>query len=151
MSPREAARAIVVRGDELLVMQRKKRGDTYYALVGGGIEAGETPEVAVRRELMEETGLTVGNAKLVFIEKASERFGTQYIFLCEYLGGEPKLAADSPEAAENELGQNMHIPRWLPLEQFRTVTFRSNGLREALLEALEQGFPTEPLQLAWKG
>jgi 8-oxo-dGTP diphosphatase len=148
---REASRAILIRGDRLLVMQRTKPSGTYYALVGGGIETGEDPETALRRELLEETGLTVGSVQPVFTEVANERFGTQYVFLCEYLGGEPELAADSPEAIENGLGQNMHLPMWLPLEEFRSVPFRSEGLREALLDALQHGFPDEPVELAWKG
>lgn len=151
MSAREAARAIVIKDDALLVMKRSKLGEIFYVLVGGGIEPGESPETALRRELLEEASMTVGEVKRVFIEKSNERFGVQHIFLCEYQGGEPHLAPDSPELAENTVGQNTYEPLWLPIKQFREVRFRSNGLREALLEALEYGFPDKSLELSWKG
>jgi 8-oxo-dGTP diphosphatase len=151
MPHQECARAVVLRDDKLLVMKRTKFGDVFYALVGGGIEPGEDAETALRRELIEETGLEVGEVKLVFIETAHEQFGTQYVFLCEYIGGEPHLSADSPEALENVQGENTYEPLWLSLSEFRDVTFRSNALRQALLDALEHGFPAAPAELAWKG
>ena len=62
----QLATAVIVlihRGDEvLLVKARNFRGD-YYGLVAGFVETGETLEEAVRREVMEETGLTIGNIR----------------------------------------------------------------------------------------
>lgn len=55
---RPAARAVVVDPDERVLLVRFEfPGRTLWATPGGGIEPGETPEDAIRRELAEETGL----------------------------------------------------------------------------------------------
>jgi 8-oxo-dGTP diphosphatase len=50
--PELVARAVVVRDGALLLMQERAAG--YWFLPGGHVEAGETPEGAVARELREE-------------------------------------------------------------------------------------------------
>jgi len=141
----------VLNGDSLLAMQRRKFGDEYYTLVGGGVEPGESLETALRRELQEETGLQVGAVRLVYVEAASQRFGEQYVYLCEYLGGEPALATDSEEALDSAAGQNTYQPLWLPLAELPRVVFRSNSVRRAVLAGLQHGFPETPQRLAWEG
>src|SRR5690348_11455988 len=96
---RKAVRGIVFKDNSLLVMKRNKFGHEYYTLPGGGIGMGETAEHTLAREMAEETGVQLGDARLVFIENAGEPYGTQYIYLIDYVGGEPHLAADAPEAS----------------------------------------------------
>jgi 8-oxo-dGTP diphosphatase len=55
---REAVRAVLLDPDDRLLLVRFEFPTaTRWALPGGGIEAGETPEDALRRELAEEVGL----------------------------------------------------------------------------------------------
>lgn len=90
---RKAVRAIVIRNDQILVMKRQKFGQLYHTLVGGGIDHGETPEQALRRELYEETGLEIASPQLVYVEEAGDPFGTQFVFLCQICGWRTCLAA----------------------------------------------------------
>lgn len=140
-------RAIVIRDDKLLVMHRNKFGHEYYALVGGGIDFGETAEQSLMREIAEETGLSVKNPRLVFIEEAGDVFGIQYIYLCEYLSGEPKLQPDSIEARIEADGKNTYTPMWLPVKDLQSVPLLPEVLKRALLDGLKNGWPDEPITL----
>lgn len=147
---KQAVRAIVTNGDKMLVMKRNKFGNEYYTLVGGGIEIGEDTETALRRELQEEAGLSVGRVQLLYVEEAGEPYGTQYVYWCEYQGGEPELSPDTIEHQITADGKNTYQPVWLPLNQLETTNFVSGSLKEALLAAFKDGYPSQPVQLEWK-
>jgi ADP-ribose pyrophosphatase YjhB (NUDIX family) len=144
---RTAVRAIIIKDNNLLVMHRNKFGNEYYALVGGGVDAGETPDVALVRELREEAGIVFANPRLVINENAGNMFGMQYIYLCDYVSGEPTLDPDSEEFKITALGQNLYTPMWLAISDLPKVNLLPSELKTALITGLQQGFPTEPLTL----
>lgn len=130
--------------NQLLVMHRYKFGQEYYTLIGGGIDPGETAEQALMREVQEESGVAIANPRLVYIEEAGDPFGTQYIYVCDYNGGTPVLHEQSDEARINALGQNLYTPLWLNVAELKNIPFRSETLKQELLQALQEGFPEKP-------
>jgi ADP-ribose pyrophosphatase YjhB (NUDIX family) len=56
-APRLRVGGLLYRDDSLVLVRHEKDGRTYWLLPGGGVEAGETMEQALRRELAEECGL----------------------------------------------------------------------------------------------
>ncbi len=61
---RESAKALVVRGDEvLLVKEAHADGSTFWTLPGGGVESAESRSAALQRELYEELRcrITIGD------------------------------------------------------------------------------------------
>lgn len=145
---RQAVRAIVIKDEQLLVMHRNKFGTEYETLPGGNVEVGELPEAAVIRELREETSIVIGDKRLVFVEEAGDPFGTQFVYLCQYISGEPMLAPDSEEAYINKMGQNLYDPKWVMIADLPNLPFLSEKLRDAVLESIKNGFPEEPVLLS---
>lgn len=145
---KRAVRAIVIKDDALLVMHRNKFGHQYYTLVGGGVDMGETPEQSLYREVREETGLTIANPRLVYLEDAGDLYGVQCVFLCDYQSGELAMSPDADEAHISALGQNIYTPMWLPLKDLPDVEFLSRQLQERILRSLREGWPSVPEQYA---
>ncbi len=140
---RKAVRAIIIHDEKLLVMHRNKFGKEYYSLVGGGIDFGESAEQALAREVYEESMLRYASPRLVIVQEAGEPYGTQYIYLCEYQGGEPKLEPSSAEASISALGQNLYTPMWLPLGHLQDSPFVAGVLKHAILQGHSHGFPEQ--------
>ena len=90
----QLATAIIVlihRGDDvLLVHARNFKGD-FYGLVAGFVETGETLEEAVRREVMEETGLTITNRRYFGSQPWPYPCGLMVGFNADYVSGEVHL------------------------------------------------------------
>jgi len=129
-------------------MHRNKYGSQYFTLVGGRVSGDETIEQALVREVMEETGLTVTAAQLVFTEAHAEPYNEQYIFLCNVA---PNTGAAIQEWAEeammNRLDANTHRLVWTDVKQFATLPFRTPQLQSAIVKGLAKGFPKQPVQL----
>ncbi len=144
---RTAARAIIIKDGNILTMHRNKFGHEYDILIGGGVNYGENHQQTLERELHEESGITFQNPRLVFVENAGDMYGMQYIYLCEYTGGEPALNEKSDEFAINAMGQNLYQPRWLPLTQLENMPFRSESLKRAILKGAIKGWPKDPVDI----
>jgi len=129
---RNAGRAIVIRDKDILLMKRFKLGREYYTLPGGRVEPGETPDACAIREVREESTLVVKNPKLVFLEEAGDPFGTQHIYVCEYVSGEPVLPDDSEEKFWTIPDKNTYEPMWFPHEKLKDIVFDAPPPKEPL-------------------
>lgn len=56
---RNRGAAIIVQGGKIALIKRIRKGETYYVFPGGGIEEGEIPEEATKREAYEELGVHI--------------------------------------------------------------------------------------------
>lgn len=81
---RRSARAILITKDKkiVLIKRTKPEKEIYYVTPGGGIEDGETPLQAVKRELKEETGSDILSAEFLFHFDDYEMQNSVDFFLC---------------------------------------------------------------------
>ena len=102
-----AVSAAILRGGKVLIVRRaRKPALGVYTLPGGVVEAGETLEDAIRREVREETALeiepvTLAGHREVIIRDAQDRTERHFVIMCfasRWLSGEPHLNDELDEA-----------------------------------------------------
>lgn len=100
MSERMRVAAVIQQGTQVLMVRERVQttpghhdGPEYWTLPGGGIERGEDPELAVRREVLEETGLEV--LKTLKVAQVPYPSGLTTVFRVEVAPGEPRLGDDN--------------------------------------------------------
>jgi 8-oxo-dGTP diphosphatase len=115
---REAARAVIFDAEGKVALLHVTR-DKYYKLPGGGIEAGESKEDAVKRECLEEVGcyIEVGEylGELTEYRRQIALNQTSFCYIAKVLGpkGEQHL-----EPGEIEEGHDLG---WYTLEEALTL------------------------------
>ncbi len=81
---KSSARAILLDGDDLVLIRRTRPGqEPYWVTVGGGVEPDDADvEAALHREISEELGGTATNTQLVYLitDTVEGGVGVQHIF-----------------------------------------------------------------------
>ncbi len=90
-TPATAVIVLVRRGDEMLLVHARNFRGNFYGLVAGFVETGETLEEAVRREVLEETGLHIKNLTYFGSQPWPYPCGLMVGFNAEYDSGEIRL------------------------------------------------------------
>ena len=120
---------LVTRGEELLLAHNKNFPGTFYSTLAGFIEAGESAESAIHREIFEEVKVRVQNIK--YFGSQSWPFPSQLMlgYHAEYLEGEI-----TPDGEEIDLADWFHY-KDLPNVPTGNISI-SGQLIESYLEKL---------------
>jgi 8-oxo-dGTP diphosphatase len=115
-------------GKILLGKRRGSHGEGMWALPGGHLEFGEELDVCVRREVLEETNLTVGAIAFgtltndIFL--AEQRHYVTLYMVCEYAGGELQTMEPAKCEGWQWFGWDaLPRPLFLPLENLLKTSF----------------------------
>ena len=93
-----AMMVLIRKGDQVLLAMHKHSPSQRYSPLAGFLEAGESVEEAVHREVMEEVGLRVHNLKYFMSQSWPFPHSLMLAFTADYLDGEIRL--DDKEIAE---------------------------------------------------
>jgi ADP-ribose pyrophosphatase YjhB (NUDIX family) len=110
--PKQTCAALIFDDQDRILLVRENYGRRRYGPPAGAVEADETPQEAVIREVMEETCLAVRVTRLVALyhsRSKSSRWLT-FWFRCEIERGEPRLP-ESGEIAEIGWYDSKELPR----------------------------------------
>jgi len=126
--------ALIFRRKSVLLVERGKAPlKGYWSLPGGLVEIGERLETAVKREVLEETGLNVRPVGLAEIFErimpdADGRVEYHYVladYVCKIVSGEPKAADDASRVA------------WFRIDQLESLL-----LTEGTRQVIERAYAT---------
>ncbi|GAB3912920.1 NUDIX hydrolase [Kibdelosporangium lantanae] len=113
--------------DRVLVIRRRDNG--HWEPPGGVLELNETFEEGVRREVLEETGITVHVDRLTGVYKNMTRAIVALVFRCTPAAGQPSA---TPEATQ---------VRWMSLDEIKTAMTPAYYVRVA--DAFESSAQTK--------
>jgi 8-oxo-dGTP diphosphatase len=115
--PQVRVAAVILRQEQLLLIEHKKDGQRYWVLPGGRLQAGETLKAALQRELREELSLTAQIDRLlaVFETLAPQRHTVNLAFVAEVGRQEPQIDRSDPVLSGWQ---------WVDLDRLRRLDFR---------------------------
>ena len=160
---RDTARALVLDPEDRLLLiayeavrdvdPARPGGRKFWFLPGGGIETGETPEQALRRELEEEIGVTdvmlgpwIGRCEGPFRLFRQPRFARERYATVRL----PDERIDTARLAETEDNPILDV-RWWPVAELKATSdvVEPQGLAELAHRIVNGDNPEEPVVLSW--
>lgn len=102
--------AVVLRNDNILLVEQNVDNARGWSLPGGGLEEGETLEDGIVRELIEETGITVKVKELLYLCDyiRNDRHVVHMTFLAEAPNDE--IGETTPGLDENPIKSISYVP-----------------------------------------
>ena len=134
MEKRTSCRAIVIEDNALVTMYREKEDRVYYTFPGGGINEGESREECVKRECMEEFGITVEPIRQVYTYENDKTI--QHFFICNWIDGE--LGSGEGEEFAPDRNRGIYVPTLMPLKEIGNLPLMPPEVAKALAEDLEK-------------
>lgn len=149
---RLSARALIIKGGQIL-LHEFDHGD-YYNLPGGGVELGESLKEAVKREVLEESGMGVHVKDMVYIYEYNpirdgHRYGTRgalsHVFRCEV---DPLTEIIEPTELDTDpSGTSVSTGcKWIALEDLKKIHLEPKINDIILMDYHNQTFATKFLE-----
>lgn len=108
---RDRGAVVIIQNNRVALIKRVRTDSIYYVFPGGGIEPGETPEAAAKREAWEELGVKV---KIQECLATVEFNGKQYFFQAIIREGEFGTGCGEEF---NDSQRGAYIPLWIELNE----------------------------------
>lgn len=133
-NPRKGRAAAILRdGNKIALIKRTWNEEVYFVFPGGGIEEGESPAEAAKREALEELGLTI---RVLECLATVEHGGTQFFFQGEILSGTFDSGLGE-EFTDPERNRGLYEPMWMEIEQLGEHDVRPKKIADRIMQGLK--------------
>lgn len=141
MTPRLAVRAVLLHENRLLMVNAwAKAARILWCAPGGGAEVGQSLPDNLKREVMEETGLTVDVGPPCLVNEYNDPNGdfhqVEVFFRCKLVAGTLQDDWQDPEGI-------VHTRRFFSRDQLDGIRFKPSSLPDV---AWNRGFGYDPLE-----
>ncbi|HET6946506.1 MAG TPA: NUDIX domain-containing protein [bacterium] len=136
--------ALLVKDGAVALVERQLPDELYYLFPGGAVEAGETPEAAVVREVHEELGLVVTVDRLV--AEVAHRGQVQYYYAVTISGGTFGTGRGA-EIGTVDPEHGSYLARWIPIGVLASLPVHPKGVAGLVAAFPRRGWPARPLRL----
>ena len=138
MTKRIRASAIIFIDNKLITVYRQKFEGcilkTYYTIPGGGVENGESIIDAVKREILEEIGITVEiTDKYFYLEKEET---DEYFYIANYVSGDIGTGTGPEFTSRNIEKYGTYEIRLVQKEDIKEINLLPQEAKEYILKNL---------------
>jgi 8-oxo-dGTP diphosphatase len=141
---KRSARAILVHGGNVALIERKRNGDHFFVFPGGSVEPGEDSAQAVTREVAEEIGLVIVPTRIVAEVTFPDR--VQSFWLADIVGGEIGFGTGLVMTDQIHERDGTYQPIWMPIADIPRNPVLPSGIAAVLLRHRESGWPSDVLR-----
>ncbi len=138
------AAAIVVDGDSMLLVQHQSDdsfgGEPWWVPPGGGVERDESLMECTRREVLEETGLSVELGRIAYVRAFVEPgwYHCEIFFMADSYSG--TVRRSEPGTGIFDLDHIIKDVRFIPRDEMAEMTIYPEELKTAFWDDLASGF-----------
>lgn len=124
---RASGRAVVIKNSQILLT--KFKNGQYYNFPGGGVKEGETLAECAKREVLEESGITVVVENMLFTQEVeTKRYGISgdphisVFFRCTVDDNIPATVPSEPDYSPDD-PSILAVAEWVPINKLKEINF----------------------------
>lgn len=129
-------RGIIIDDNCLLLIKRVRyennKENIYYVFPGGGLEAGETLEEGVKREVLEELGIDVEVQDMKYLENFNHT--DTYFFNCKWISGNLGTGKGPEFISEKYADRGLYIPMAIPISELSKLNVVPSEVRDLVID-----------------
>src|SRR3989344_7138038 len=136
---------VLQKENDVLVVQMHRDKGAIFVLPGGGLNLGEGIFECAKREVKEETGLSVDVAKVLYLKDLVTKtdHSLEVVVLGKITKGKLTKGSDPEDKGKNVLKE----VKWIPVAELKNLNFHPKQLRAILPTAFKNKFKEDATYL----